>query len=238
MSAVVSSAAQAIPNTNFTTTEFPSVLYGTQEGEPTKGLNYIETTSGRRTECHIAEYEATMDAAAQSITVTPHLAQCSSSGVSTTTDLNGCHFKFYAGTKVSTTEVAGGKADIVCPVGKSITVTVGPGICETHIPPQTGLTNTETGKSGITYTNEGSESSASITIDINVNNLTYTETDTPSSFLCPFTSHTTHGTNGRWASSVLLAGYRHLGTELTGAGSTTPGTTIYKRGSGIGGHVK
>jgi hypothetical protein len=238
MSAVIASATQATPNTQFTTSEYNSVIYGAQEGTPPDGTNFLETTPGRKTECHVAEYEATLTAATSALTVTPHYAGCVASGVSTNVDLNGCHYKFAPGTAVDTTTVTGGKVDIICPAGKDIKVTIGPGICEIHVPAQTGLTNTTAGVSGVTYTNEGVGAASFVTIDVNVNNLTYTETDTPSSFLCPFTAHTTHASTGVFRSEVKVSAFKDSGNDLTAAGQTTPGTTIYTRGDPIAGHVK
>ena len=218
MSAVVASAAQAT-TAKFTAAAYPAVATGNQEGGATNQTNFFEATAGQgKTECHVASYQMTLTEAQTSITVTPHYAQCSSSGFTNHVDLNGCHFLFKVGAIVSETDVHG-TADVVCPVGQSITLRVtvfGTTACTTHIPAQTGLT-------GITYTNVAN---GDVTVDVDIKNqITYTETR--DNGFCPFNTHVqTH--DGDFVSKVLVEGFNDTGNEVTGAGTTTPGVTHYK----------
>jgi hypothetical protein len=221
VTALAVSSASAVKTAKFTASQYPAIISGSQEGPPTTGVNYFESTPGSKIECHVAEYEATLSAESSELTVTPHYATCGN-----TIDLNGCHFAFTAGTTTTETDVHG-TAAVKCPGPiKQITITAS-GVCEIHIPEQTGI-------NGITYTNEA----GFITVDINSTNITAIETDTPIPSICPFTNHTTHVTNAKFVSSVKVSTFKHKGTKTTAAGETTPGTVDYTEGTAITGHVK
>jgi hypothetical protein len=181
----------------------------------------------------VAAYQATVGAeSATSITVTPHYTTCSAGGINATVHLNGCHFLFKGLTQLNTTESTA-TADVVCPPGQSITITVGPGICTVHIPAQQNL-------KGVTFTNMAPLPPETpkpwVTAHVKIENqITYTETR--DSFLCPFNTHTlTH--NGDFTTDVKLKGFNDLGNQVTGAGTPTPGVTHYLHNTELGLHVK
>lgn len=209
MSAVAASAAQALTQAKFTADAYPAVIKGAQEGTE----NFLEATAGRKTECKTATYQATLTEASTELTVTPHYAECEASGVGTTVDLNGCDFRFTAGTNTSA-EDSHGSADIVCPGPiKSITVTTF--TCTVHIPAQNGLT-------GVTFTNK---SASTVTVDVDITNqIKYTETD---GFLCPFEGNT-EGSDGDFVSKVTVHGFKDGQPQ---AHPTTEGVTTYGTGA-------
>jgi hypothetical protein len=82
-------------------------------------------------------------------TVTPTYKECKdANGDPRTVSMNGCDFVLYHATTVTPPNVYSITADIVCPVGKTITVTGGS--CAIAVGSQTGLT-------GLTVTNEAGD---------------------------------------------------------------------------------
>jgi|SRR5215204_3090541 len=205
MSALSASAASAADE--FTAAAYPALAKGSQEG----ATNYFEATPGNKTECKVATYQGTLAAASKTITVTPHYAECTAAGLPTTIHLNGCDFLFHTtGTNASNNVI--GTADVVCPVGGTIEITVG-SVCQVHVKPQTGLT-------GVTFKNVAN---GDVTVEVDITNqIKYVDTDTPSSLFCPFTNHTFEGANGSFVSNVLLEGFEDSGltTGPTGANTT------------------
>ena len=222
MSAVVASAAQAEAPAEFTAAEYPAVLTGHEEEEKAE---FFEFTPGNKTECSDVTYEATLTEASTEVTVTPHYTGCTASGVGTNFNLNGCHYKFTAGTATSST-VAHGAVHVICPPNKQIEVVVGGGLCVVDIGPQTLA-------AGITYTNikgggPGTKTPHDyVTVDIDITGkLKYTDTDTGGIF-CPFAgNHTTE--NGSIVSTVILKGYKDLKEDHTKPG--TPEAKEYTHG--------
>jgi hypothetical protein len=192
MSVVAASAAHANQGA-FTQAEgnYPTAITGAQEGS----TNYFEATDGRKVECEVAKYSGSLSSAATSLTVTPTYEKCTSSGLTSVVDMNGCTFQFTTGTNTSATDTHG-SVHINCPTNAKIVITVG-GVCEVDIPAQTV-------NGGVTFTNVAN---GDVTVDVDItNDIHYTDTDTPSSFFCPFTSHTVTGENGDFVSNVLVQG--------------------------------
>ncbi len=215
MSAVMASAAQATP-AQFTADAYPAVGTGK---EVAGTVNKLESTAGTSISCGNVIYEATQGEASTELTVTPHYTSCeTNSGIGVTVDLNGCHYKFTAGTKAA--HGSTGSVHIICPTGTEITVTAAG--CTIHVPPQT--------LNGVTYTNEVN---GDVKVDVNINTLTTTETD-HSAFLCFFGATEIHVTNGLFQSTVLFECFKDLGNH---SGTTdNPGTnhdtkTTYTEGA-------
>jgi hypothetical protein len=212
MSAVVATAAHATAKFTTVNEDYPVVLTG--EDEAPTSETYFESTPGSRTHCPAANvrYEATVEQASTSITVTPHFGDTTDSPCvgtagglepKATIHLNGCDFKFTALANTSATDTHG-TADLVCPQGTEITITIV--TCVVHIPPQHI-------NHGITYTNipgGGATPHDYITVDVNVvDTITYTETD---AFLCPFNGNTT-AHDGDFKASVRIKGYEDSGNK-------------------------
>lgn len=216
MSAVAASVAQASTPAAFTAAEYPAVATGHEEG----ALNYFEITGGgAKTECNNVTYEATLAGASHELTVTPHYTECEEtiSGNPATVHLNGCDFRFTAGTYTAApVDDAHGKVHIVCPVGKKIEITVsafGSPICAVDVHPQTL-------EGGITYTNipgGGATPQDYVTVDVDItNDIEYTETDL--SFFCPNTNNH-HTGDGNFVSQVRIKGYEDLKKDHTKPGT-------------------
>lgn len=189
--AAVAAAAPAAHATqaSFTATKYSATLNGEQEGGAVS--NYFEYTAGRRWSCEQGSYEGTLLETTEAVTVTPHYTKCEFGGVSTTTHLNGCHYVFEVGTKVSA-EHAQGSFSIVCPVGKKIETTWG--TCKIHIGAQTIA-------SALTFKNV---SAGDVTVEVDTTSkLHYEDTD---AFLCPFEGNST-GENGSLVSSIRLEAF-------------------------------
>lgn len=230
MSAVAASAAHGT-TAKFTAAEYPAVATGAQEGQPTNSDNYFEATPNRKTECHVATYEATLAAASTELTVTPHYTQCSSSILDVTVDLNGCHFTFKTGAIHSTTEVTG-TATVNCAEGKEITITAGGApTCIIHIPGDNTVPGSpkNVNLTGVTFTNIAN---GDVTVDVDITNqIHYTDTDTQP-ILCPFMGESTNA-NGSFRSTVLVEGFKE-----TKHGTNSTGNTSYEHGAAVNIDVK
>jgi hypothetical protein len=127
---------------------------------PPPAVNAPVVAFGAETKCPSSSYtghrynvtpHSRIESGATTVTVTPHYSQseCTSSGFSSTIDMNGCDYVFHIGS--TTGGVAGTygvTADVVCPVGGHIVVTVWNGqthvapafiVCTVTVKPQTGL---------------------------------------------------------------------------------------------------
>ncbi|HWL49359.1 MAG TPA: hypothetical protein VNT92_05735 [Acidimicrobiia bacterium] len=142
-------------------------------------------------------------------------------GAALTVHLDGCHFKFTAGTVKTAGEVPGA-VHVECPKEKQIQFTMAGGICVMDVYPQTL-------EAGITYTSiEGGGPGTKtphdyVTVDIDITDaLEYTDTDIGGIF-CPFAG-TSHNGDGDIVSTVRLKGYKGT-TDHDDAG--TPGQKDY-----------
>jgi hypothetical protein len=168
-----------------------------------------------------------VSAASTTITVTPHYANCTATpagggAIAATIDINGCDFEFSALTYTAAEDTSHGTAEVKCPTGTTITLTIA--TCQIHINPQ-HLGNTPhpsptIGKS-ITITNRPAGNGTSkpyVNIHTDVTTVHYLETD---GFLCPFSGDTT-GTDGRFKStiSIKIARFVSDGTHVATGGGT------------------
>jgi hypothetical protein len=227
--ALTASLGQAEPGAETKFTAAPGVAYpivGTGTQHTNFDDRFVVTGSTLRCSDETTLFQATLAEASTSLTVTPHYTgagggKCTGPlGVGIEVDLNGCHYTFTAG-KHTTAEDVHGKVHIVCPTGKTITVTGGN--CTTHIGPQTAA-----GK--VTYLNKGTNK---ITVEIEV---TVATSHTNEGFPCTFSNG--NGT-GTYFSRVLVECFKDLGTH---ASATTPGTNTYThnkevRNCDVGTHV-
>lgn len=231
VSAVTAVGAQGESAAQFTRADEKkeaTVITGHQEGTPEQNRFTITTNGGffpeRTTTCEVATYEGTALAPTESITVTPHYANCQSGGNPATIHLNGCHYEFHAGTYDKANDVSHGTVDIECPGGGPIQVTSEG--CTVDIPAQTAL-------STVTFENKkGEEGTATpndwVTADVNVTDITYNETDTPG---CALFGDSGHRTDAEFVSTVKIKGYEDEGET---SDPNTSGQIDYVHGKEIG----
>jgi len=135
LSAVAASAALAVEEQAFLTSDGPVTLTGTETGG---GANNRLTAFGTFTECPGTTYTGHkynvtphefLEAHSTTVTITPNYVNCVSSALKlkTTVDMNGCDYVFHLGKTTSPSDVAPITATVVCPAGKHIEVTI-PGI--------------------------------------------------------------------------------------------------------------
>jgi hypothetical protein len=224
MSAAMASAAHAA---EFTAEKYPAVITGHVEKIVLEaGGGILESTTGTTVRCAEETEEGTLAMKSRFLLSTIHKGQCTSSlGFTASYALNGCDFTFEAG-EATSEEEAHGTMGIVCPAGKSITVTAG--TCVIHIPAQVGLT-------GIKFTNKPGDAKTPkpwTTVDVDVNDqIRYVETD---GFLCPFSS-SGEGSNGDFETLIEMKAYEDKGNQ---AHPTTANKVQYKEGAAVGMHVK
>jgi hypothetical protein len=169
---VLSLALVAICAMGAMTASAASALFTTEAGAEIKGEevgNVLFTVTGREVKCKDSTYVGTAPSGSfAEVTVTPTYKECEALGISASVTGFGageCYFVLHSN----------GESDLICPEGKSVTVTAG--TCVTHIPGQTGLKK-------ITYdTVEGSPKHLTLTLDIKEIHETHTD-----GFLCPFES--------------------------------------------------
>jgi len=188
MSAVVASAASAEAY-SFKADTVPTTLTGNQHAG-----NDVFTTDTGTVSCNIATYEGTQTVTpTNSVTVKPSYGECRAFGLfNVPIHVNGCEYKFTAGTKVSGNYE--GTVDIVCPTGKFIEVTA-PG-CLVTVGAQNNL-----GK--VTYTNIGIGATKEVTVDVNITGLAYEEHRPPFG-IC--TNNTVPQTDGTYVGAGLVTG--------------------------------
>jgi hypothetical protein len=164
MSAVVASAAQAVPS--FTASAYPA----TATGSNSKGSETF-TLDHSTVQCDSHFVTNSLAAASSTLTVTPTYSNCEAFGFSATVNPEGCTYVFHA-----TEQVAAGvynhHVDVVCPTGKSIKITAA--TCSAEVKAQTGKTTATT-------TNLGG---GSVTVQPNV---VVSTTVTNDGFACPLT---------------------------------------------------
>jgi hypothetical protein len=131
MAAISANAAQALTPSLFTASTYPAAIHATTSQTIGAESEYFESI-GRKLECEVAHYTATLGEASSDLTVTPDYTDhtqggnCRAGGtLVTTVTEEKCTYTFTAteGTKVINTSYNIG-VDIVCPAGKVITVHV------------------------------------------------------------------------------------------------------------------
>jgi hypothetical protein len=180
VTAMSASAAQAAPK--FTSTSSSTFLKGEQ-----KTAN-VFTTNGGKVECSGALFEtptAQKGTELASVTVHPTYTGCKAFGLSATIETTGCNYVL----------AAAGTATIECESGKSIKISIPAGACSITVGAQGPL-------SSVSYTNEGSGTTASVLVTANVSGITYTSTGGACG---------TSGTNGTYTGTVLTKGFTATG---------------------------
>jgi hypothetical protein len=188
LGAVAASSASA---TEFTSADgtYPVSFHGEQSA--TAPLVFLMDKQGFTTECESATFAGGLTEKSSTIlTSTVIYAECISAGspgLEATIAMNGCNYQFHL-------PASGGQAtaDIVCPAGKEITISVGFGACVTHIPPQTGLSH-------VTFSND---TATSLHAEMTLTGMKATLTDV-SAFLCPFNG-TTSVSDGEYKGTLTL----------------------------------
>ena len=174
LTAMAASTASAQQGT--LTSDGPVTLIGTETGEPNdNSISMFGTTircPGSTYTAH--KYNVTphtvIPSGATTATITPHYNPCEVPGVGTATiDMNGCDFVLHLGeTTGGVAGTYGVTADVVCPAGKQIEITIWTSgtphtnatFCSIDFPAQTGLkgahaTDTGNGHIDIKGTFEG-----------------------------------------------------------------------------------
>ena len=155
----ITAAASGAQAGNFSATEYPATLAGSQSG----GLHEFYTPRWQ-TKCEEATLGGTLKEASSTLTVSPEYGKCGATTtlggfyffVATTVKMNGCTYTYHDNTTDSET-VSTGTTTINCPEGKQIEYSfyealVGeshagkPVLCTLGVGPQGPL-------AGITYTN-------------------------------------------------------------------------------------
>jgi hypothetical protein len=176
----------------------------TLTGKNHAGPSLFFSTAGAL-ECNESTYTGTLAAEeATELELAPAYAGCSLMGIPATVDVNGCKYRF------TVTNIESGKRegsmDIVCPEGKTITVTAvqaGTPKCTIHIPSQND-------RRPVTYTNTGAGATREITIDLNVGAIKYTHTAGTGPGACAFGG----AENGFLAGPISITGENAGGTHI------------------------
>jgi hypothetical protein len=158
MSSLVASAASAatLPDTDAIVTQTANyTLTGEQEGTPNKF-----TLAGQAVECTTAKVTAHVanTTVTEVTTTAPTYENCTYAGQAATVKMNECGYLLTGTTK--TDEDA--KADVDCPVGKKIELTLNAIACNVFI----SNTNNQPVEEGYTITTVGSGSTAELTLHI------------------------------------------------------------------------
>ncbi len=127
--ALAPSAAQA---SRFTVAEYPTMVKGTQITE-LFAENYFELFGGAKVSCKVGNYQGALSEASSTLSLSLDYTGCETSfGTEATIDTNGCSYLLHTGAEF-TSDNFGGSADLVCPGGKEMTLTMG--LCTVHIAP-------------------------------------------------------------------------------------------------------
>jgi hypothetical protein len=204
VSAISVTAASA---DELTATQYPATLTGFNEHP--EFTDEFKTTAGP-VRCTKVVYDGTLKEKATAVTATPTYSECTAFGFPATIHMNGCDYVFRVGGGALTT----GTADLVCPVGKEVTVTAisaGTTKCTVHVPAQTGLAT-------VTYSNIGSGTTEEITVFANLVGIKYSHTIGSGLGACPSGS----AVNGTLVGKAKVTGEvdpsgAHIGLLLTNA---------------------
>ncbi len=176
----------------------------TLTGKNHAGPSLFFSTAGPL-ECNESSYTGTLAAAeATEFELAPVYGGCNLMGIPATVDVNGCKYRF------TVTNIESGKRegsmDVVCPEGKTITVTaVQAGVpkCTIHIPSQND-------RRQVTFTNTGAGATREITIDLNAGGIKYTHTAGVGPGACAFGG----AENGFLAGPITLTGEKAGGEHV------------------------
>jgi len=108
------------------TTHKPATIVGSQYGEPgVENFFQTEPPNGAKVTCHEANFKGTdADGTATQLTIQAEYIKCFIvGGQAVTVNMNGCDYLFTQPTKLKAGEYTG-KADLTCPKGKAIEITI------------------------------------------------------------------------------------------------------------------
>jgi hypothetical protein len=181
MSAVVASAAQAVPQ--FTASAYPAIGTGSN-----KAGSETFTTEAGTVQCD-SHFRGVLTEASSTLTVTPKYTECVAFGfLGATVNTEGCTYVFHATEKVEN-NVYRAHVDVSCPEGQSIKITAA--TCKAEVKSQTGLTTVKgTNLAG-----------GSVTVEPNVTNIAMTVTQ--DGFGCPFSG--TGAKTGSYHGDVVVS---------------------------------
>jgi hypothetical protein len=208
MSAVAANAAQAASKF-MTAGNVAATLSGEQvEGE--KHIFTVEPSAGVKGEvkCTTAKFSGTMAAGAQETqTITPSYEKCNLNGITAVVDMNGCDYFFHSFSETSAGTFHG-LADLVCPVGKHVELTVketGTTVCTVTVFPKVNLGNIE-------LTNMAG-TPADVTLKAEVGGLEYEFDANVTNGCAPFPTGTKF-TNGTYTGNTTVTAKNSLGTAV------------------------
>jgi len=193
MSAVTASMASA--QTQFHANSAPLTLTGAQNA----GIKDKFITTAGSVECEKATYHGTIsEKTTSTVTVTPSYTNCTVFGILThePVHMNGCTYQFHV--DPGNTNVTTGTVDILCPVGKEITVTGGSGgtnKCVVHVPAQNNV-------GGVTFSNVGSLPNREVHVAVNITTLKYSHTKGTGLGACTAGS----AVNGKYEGTAVVKG--------------------------------
>lgn len=200
MSAVAASMASA---DSFTAEKAPVTYTGNQSE-----ANVFTTTVGT-VKCTVTTFKGTVNSTSTTTaSVTPTYSGCTAFGFPADIEVNGCEYLLHVGAATT------GTVDVVCPVGKEITVVATTSAtnptpkCIVHIKAQSGLGT-------VTYSNVGTGTTREVLVSVNVSGIHYTHTPGSGLGACPTEGTSTTGT---YTGSVLVtgeSGATHVGIFLS-----------------------
>jgi len=159
MSAFASAAFATPPE--FHVEKAPATLKGEQTNVHTLTLD------GGTVKCKKATFHGTQNVlTTTTMTLTPNYAECVAFGLAATIDVNECAFLLHL---VANSNPPTALADIECPTGKEITVTVPAINCTIHIEPQVGLKH-------VVFDNQGAGAARDILATFTLEGIRYVET--------------------------------------------------------------
>jgi hypothetical protein len=212
LGALGASSASATTNIWFEGESGIQTVTGTQEADTwdlftiTNGVGQTKRTTTCR-DAHLLNETATVDETESELNLTPVYGNCTSSEVPTTVSMNGCDYRFH--TPRTSGGVRTASAEIVCPPGNEIVVTVslfGTHKCIITVPPQTPgghitLTNI-TGNHGTTR---------EVTAKTTLTGIHYVEHPGTGFGRCGDATFT--GTDGTYSGVATLKGQTHAGAQ-------------------------
>jgi len=139
MSAVAAQGASAAAS--LTAESSPAALSGSALSPQVFKL----TGLGVESVCQKVGVSGNVTSGSTTITVAPLYEDCKSFGLTSTIDVNGCHFLFHITGTLTPNVSYDGSADLTCAAGSNIVITAGiiGNRCEVDVEPQTGLTTIE-----------------------------------------------------------------------------------------------
>lgn len=189
-------ADSAFAGGGFAAEQLPATLKGTQEGKA------VFEGDGLKVSCNGSTFSGQIPQgteAAETASASPSYTSCTALGQAATVTTTGCSYVLGAGTETATDEFSGGKVDVSCSAGKSITIAGAN--CEATIGTQSGL-------SGVSYTNHTAASPKNFSLKISLSGEKYTKTK--DGVGCPF-SGTGVKEDGSLAQSSAISGFNGAG---------------------------